>query len=123
MNQILIITRDSDRFSDLVRELSTQDKFQISWADSLQSALDALGRSTCEVVIIDEKVDALSWYEIASQIVSKNAMINLAVVSSLTPKKFHAASEGLGIMAQLTTAPSKAEARHLLDTFTKITSF
>jgi hypothetical protein len=51
----------------------------------------------------------------------KNAMINQAVVSRLTPEEFHETSEGLGIMAQLPPKPDAGQAKMLMETLKSIT--
>ena len=45
------------------------------------------------------------------------ALINLAVVSSLSGEEFHEASEGLGILAQVPPEPTAADGKMLADVF------
>jgi hypothetical protein len=51
-----------------------------------------------------------------------NAMINLAVVSSLSHEDFHEASEGLGILVQLPPSPGEEDGSKLFETITQIVS-
>ena len=114
MIQIVIVTNDTDNFSEFAKSLSVVDsKCRIRWANSVQSALDEALNMPPDLMIIDETVENLTGIDIARRIILKNAFINLAVASSLTPETFHEVSEGLGIMAQLPLIPNKSDAERL----------
>jgi two-component SAPR family response regulator len=113
--QIVIVTNDTDNFSEFAESLSVDSKCRIHWANSVQSALDEELNIPPDLMIIDETVEGLTGIDIARKIILKNAFINLAVASSLPPKIFHEVSEGLGIMAQLPLTPNKSDAQRLLE--------
>jgi hypothetical protein len=73
-------------------------------------------------MIVDEEVDGLSNLDIARHVVMTNAMVNLAVVSPLSPEDFHEASEGLGILAQLPQSPGEDDASRLLEAIRQVSS-
>lgn len=120
MKKFLIVTDKADDFSGLVRELHSQAELNIQWANSVKAALDTVAQSPPDLIIIDEKADGLSGLEISRMIIRKNAMINMAVVSSLSPEEFHETSEGLGILAQLRLRPDSGEADILLEALAKM---
>ena len=114
MNQILIVTNDTDKFSAFAKRLSADSHYQVNWANSVQAALDEGLRLSLDLMIIDETVDGLMGIDIARKAILKNAFINLAVASSLPTERFHEVSEGLGIMAQLPLIPNKSDAERLM---------
>jgi DNA-binding response OmpR family regulator len=122
MPQLLIVTNDTDKFSEIVKQLSTESKCQIHWANSVNAARIAITEAPVDLLIIDEAVDGTAGFDIARDVISVNAMINLALVSPLSPQDFHAAGEGLGIMVQLSPSPGKEDADKLLAAFKTISA-
>jgi len=120
MKTFLIVTDTKGSFSGLVKGLQARTKAEIRYADSVKAVLDTVAQSPPDLIIIDEKTDGLSGLEIAGMIIRKNAMINMALVSSLSPEEFHEASEGLGILGQLQPCPDSGEAEILLETLSKM---
>jgi len=57
----------------------------------------------------------MNGLELATRLLSINPMINCAAVSTLSPDKFHEASEGMGLMAQLPSKPGGEEAERLFN--------
>jgi DNA-binding response OmpR family regulator len=122
MPEIVIVTSDRKEFSSLVRELCANSDCRILWDDSMERAGERVSGATPDLMIVDEEVDGLSNLEIARHIVLTNALVNLAVVSSLSHEDFHEASEGLGILAQLPRSPGVDDALRLLEAIRQISS-
>jgi hypothetical protein len=64
--------------------------------------------------VTDEKLGDMTGIEFARRLLSVNPVINCASVSPLSPKDFHEASEGLGLLAQLPIRPGEEDAKDLL---------
>ncbi len=122
MPQFLIVTNETDKFSEMVKRLSTESKCQIHWANSVNAARIAVAEAPVDLLIIDEVVDGTSGFEIAREVISVNAVIDLALVSPLSPQNFHDAAEGLGIMVQLSPSPGKKDAGKLLAAFKSLSA-
>ena len=60
-------------------------------------------------------MDGKSGLDIAREVILVNAGINMAMLSDRPADEFHAASEGLSILAQLPPNPGFSEAARLLD--------
>ena len=52
--------------------------------------------------------------ELVQKLLLVNAMVNTAVVSSLSDEEFHEASEGLGILGRLPNDPGMSDAVEML---------
>jgi DNA-binding NtrC family response regulator len=120
MKNFLIVTDRDKNFSGFLAALNARTELKIRLADSVESALQALTESVPDLVITDEAVDGISGLDIARAVIQKNAMVHLAVVSSLSPEEFHEEGEGLGIMAHLPPGPGNHEAEILLETLEKM---
>lgn len=121
MKQILIITNRPDEFAALAEGIQDHGPASIAWADSEDVALAAVSGKTVDLAVIDETVGDRSGLAVARSLLMKNAMINQAVVSRLTPEAFHEASEGLGVMAQLPSKPGAGDANPLMETLHALT--
>ncbi|MGM0452815.1 MAG: hypothetical protein ACQERN_06600 [Thermodesulfobacteriota bacterium] len=115
MKQILIATQQPDRFSPLAGRVKAQSDYTIAWADTTQKLFDAVSATPPKLTIIDAHIDGKSGIALAREAIMKNAMADIAVVSSLSEEEFHEASEGLGIVAQLPPAPDETHAGRLIE--------
>lgn len=116
MKKILIVTSQKEKFSPFIDALTREAGVETILSESADAAIESVSADKPSLVVIDETVGETPGLKIARNILMKNAMVNQAVVSSLTPEEFHEASEGLGIMAQLPPTPDAASAKMLLDT-------
>jgi DNA-binding response OmpR family regulator len=115
MIQALLVTSSPGSFSQLDSTFSKNDVETI-WAESGNSALSMiLEGSSFDIIILNESLRDMGGIELAKKLISKNPMLNLALVSALSSKDFHEASEGLGILMQLPPNPQKADAEKLLE--------
>ncbi len=115
MKQILIATQQPDRLSPLSGRLDAQSHYTIAWADTAQKVFEAVSATPPKLTIIDERIDGKSGIAIAREVIMKNAMADIALVSSLSEEAFHEASEGLGIVAQLPPWPDETHAERLIE--------
>lgn len=115
MKPILIVTRESDRFSRLAQRLQSTNQFTVRWADSKDALMAEVAAGPPGLTIIDETLDDRTGIAIARDVIMKNAMANIALVSELSEAGFHEASEGLGVVAQLPASPDEGDADRLAD--------
>jgi len=118
--EIVIVTSATDRFQELVDGFESAPEVHIVWARTSVEALKLASASTPGLMIIDAQMDGKSGLDLAREVVLVNAGINMAVLSDQPAKEFHAASEGLGILAQLPTNPGPSEAKNLLGLIEKL---
>lgn len=114
MTRILLLTNHPKRFSEFADILSKESDNQIEWFESQKNFLGSIVESAPKLVVIDETVDGFSALAVAREVVMANAMVYIAVVTSLSSEEFHEASEGLGILSQLPPTPGPQEAESLM---------
>jgi len=119
MIQILLISSERDSFLDMAAALE-ENGLHTAWAESGNTALSMVVDKAFDLVITDETLEDMTGLEFAEKLISVNAMLNCAAVSSLSSEDFHEASEGMGILMQLPPEPGKDAAEKLLEHLKKI---
>lgn len=98
-------------YSDI---LSKYRHIEISRAESVSKAMELISDSRFDLVIVDEQIQETKGLEFVEMLVKSNPMLPSAVVSSLSSEDFHRASEGLGVLLQLSVWPTHDEVRKLV---------
>jgi CheY-like chemotaxis protein len=114
MLKLLLVSPDKDSLSGLASALEKDDDVDLSWAESGARALEIISDTVVDLVVTDERLGDMTGIEFARRLLLVNPMINCASVSPLSPKDFHEASEGLGLLAQLPIRPGEEDAKDLL---------
>jgi CheY-like chemotaxis protein len=113
LTRLLLVTPDQANFSELSAEIEKQGA-SVSRAASGRQALEMLTETAFDLVLTDEALGDMPGLEFISRQVAVNPMTNCAAVSSLSPKAYHEASEGLGILMQLPPKPGAADGQRLM---------
>lgn len=115
MLRVLLVTTRQKSILSFIEGLSSDSAVYLDQVASRAEALGAVRFDSPHLVIIDSygmpDKDSLS---LVRELLMVNAMINCAVVSSLSDKEFHDASEGLGVLASLPITPDEKNAAELL---------
>ena len=114
LHKILVVSPNRNALSVLDSTLKNHKDVDLVWMESGGKVLETVTHTTIDLVISDEKLGDMRGLELASKLISVNPMINCAVMSSLSHEDFHEASEGLGLMAQLSIQPSEEQTEELL---------
>jgi CheY-like chemotaxis protein len=114
MINVLMATSGNNPFSNL-DSVFAGHRIETVWAKSGGQALSMIAEHDFDLIVSDETLPDMTGLDLAKKIIQKNPMLNIALVSSLSSKDFHEASEGLGILMQLPPDPQKADAEKLLE--------
>jgi CheY-like chemotaxis protein len=120
MYRIVIVSSKPESFSVLAGALQADSRIAVEMVASGDQALALLISAAPNLVILDEKAGGPSDLEFVRSIMQRNALIDVIVVSRLSEKEFHEASEGLGILMQLPPRPGLPEAEALLARLTLV---
>lgn len=112
--KLLLVTPTRKALGNFASALKTNDEVELLWTESGGNALAIAAETFVDLVVIDTVVGDMTGLDLAEKMLSVNPMINCTVVSLLTSKEFHEASEGLGLLAQLPENPGKEHAADLL---------
>jgi hypothetical protein len=116
---ILIATPRAAALSAFADALAQGTGAELRFADSWSNALATVKTLAPAFVVLDEGLTGGGPLDLARQLVMVNAMVNVAVVSSLSDEEFHEASEGLGILAPIPAAPTAQDGEALSKVFQK----
>jgi len=122
MNRILLAGRDTVSLSAFKSALETRDA-RTQYVLAGEKALAAISVEVFDLLVADEILTDMSGLELIKTVTAKYPLLNCALVSSLPPEEFHEATEGLGILMQLSPQPGTTEAEELLAHVNKIHSF
>ena len=109
----LLVTTRADGLSEFMGGLTASGKAELLTARSRAEALDAARSRTPDLVIVDRDLPGESSLALVAELLTVNAMINTAVVSSMTDEEFHEESEGLGVLSRVPPEPGKQDGEEL----------
>ncbi len=119
MIRILLVSSNMYIINNISGLLKKHD-IQITKSELGMKALTVIKKEIFDLVIIDEVLNDMSGLELAENMVSTNPLINCAAISGLSPNKFHAASEGLGLLMQLPLFSNEIHIENLLSHLKKV---
>lgn len=114
MLKLLLVSPDRISLSDLETAFMEYHDVELLRARGGQNALDLLSNTPVDLVIGDEDLGDMSGLDFAARLLRLNPMIPCALVSDLSPVKFHEVSEGLGLVAQIPAGSGKRDAEDIL---------
>ncbi len=114
MLRIVLAAGNTDSLARLAAGLDQAGKIELLQANSAVQALALAENRDVDLVVVGEELADMKPLEFVSQLVVCRPMINTAMVSSLSPDDFHEATEGLGVLMQLSPNPSGEDAAALL---------
>jgi DNA-binding NtrC family response regulator len=110
MLNILLVGKDPVSLTDFSAELSRKEGVRVNRAISAKEAWGVLGNYRVDVVVTDTELGDGSALPFIHELTKQQPLINCAMVSSLAPKDFHEATEGLGVFMQLPVDPGAEDA-------------
>jgi predicted Fe-Mo cluster-binding NifX family protein len=119
LTQLLFVTTQKNRFTAMQAEIEDRHG-SVAWATSGRGALETVQEKPTDLIVVDEDLGDMSGLTFVERLVAVNPMINCALVSSLSEKEYHEASEGLGVLMQLPTGPVRSDAKRLMDHLNQI---
>jgi DNA-binding response OmpR family regulator len=121
MVHILLITVRKDGLKPFIEGLASEPQVRLELASAGARALEMVRTGSPQLVIVDSTSDGLDSLDVVRRIISVNAMVNTAVVSSLSDEEFHDKGEGLGILCRLPESPGGEDSKALLQKLRDLT--
>ncbi len=119
MINALLISPEKNIFLEIEKGFSSHS-ITHEWTDNADKALSMLSDKNFDLVIFEEQIPGIDPRKFIENILLKNAMINCAVISSLSHKDFHEKYEGLGVLMQFPPKPERSHVTELVDQLEKI---
>ncbi len=115
MLKVMFVSSAPEALSALTAHLTAQEDVQLSASASGAQTLEAIQEAVFHLVICDAQLPDMSGLELVEKLVHQNPLLNTALLSPLSKKDFHEATEGLGVLMQLSPRPGPEESRSLLE--------
>ena len=120
MLQVVLATARPETWPHFVEALLSDPEVRLRQVASGTETLEAVRAAPPHLVIVDAGLPDTGPLELVQRLLMVNALVNTAVVSTLTDEEFHEASEGLGILSPLPSEPRGFEAAELLHKLRKV---
>ncbi|WP_161629981.1 response regulator transcription factor [Desulfogranum mediterraneum] len=116
----LLVYKEQSNFQVFKEVLAQHPNISLEETDDPAAALQRGQEGQAEVIVVDEALSNGSGIQFIEQLVKLNPMVNTALVSGLGPGKFHEATEGLGILVQLSPVPGQKDAEYFMEKLAKV---
>ena len=123
MKKIILLSPSLDSISDFVTGLSDQPDVQVTMVSTAEEMLRLVREESPDLVVLDENVGGRNALDLVISILSINAMVNTAMITSMSPEAWHEKSEGLGMLEPVPSPPSASDAHKLLATLGTLGKF
>lgn len=110
---ILLVTPRPDELKEFISGLALKNREPVL-AENGQDALDLVGSIKPDLVVVDDNLPDCKSIALIREIVTRDAMVNTAVITSMERDDFHEKSEGLGVLQALPENPVSEDARKLI---------
>ncbi len=118
--KILLVFNKGGLGNDYVDGLAKTKNCEVLIIEDGTTALELLSKNNFDLAVAAEKLSDMTGIEFIEQLVTINPMINTAVVSDLSKKDFHEATEGLGVLMSIPLEAGAKDAEGLLEYLYKI---
>ena len=117
---ILVVSPRADLWQNLRPQFERRGA-SMHAAATLDEALNGMKNQLPVLVVLDLDLNRDELRHAVFRILSVNAMIHTAAVSTMSPETFHDAMEGLGMLTSLPTSPTPSDIDALMDALAKVT--
>ncbi len=114
MLHILLVSVRGENIRAFTKGLSSDPEVCLNLVTSGAEALNIVRAKCPDLVIVDSGYPDTDSLGLVREIISANAMANIAVVSPLSEADFHDRSEGLGVLCRLPPEPGGFDSKALL---------
>ena len=111
---VLLVGKERTQFGEFVIPLQEDNRIAVEYVTSAKDALGILSCRGAEVVIAAADLADSKGIELVQTIARTHPLVNIALMSSLSPEDFHEATEGLGLFMQISDNPGQAEGYQMI---------
>jgi len=115
MVKILLVSKRQEAIKGFIDALYAVDDVDLDVTASATDVLDQVRRQPPSLVIVDYHLEDMAPLDLAMELLKINALVNIAVVSTMNEDDFHEATEGLGLLPRIPSPPAAMDVTPLLD--------
>lgn len=113
MSNMLLVSQQTALWTPFLEKLKIDLGVDVETVHTGAEAMHFARETDPVAVIIDQHIPDVDGIDLVRQLMTINAMIHVACVSDLPKEAFHEASEGLGVLMQLSPNKDLSEASQL----------
>jgi len=106
---VLVATSRPAELAEFINALGAETGQDIDVTSSGAVTLEQVKAAVPSLVVVDEGLEDFTPLKLVVEIMMISAMTNTAVVTSMTDKEFHDASEGYGVLKALPVKPGRTD--------------
>ncbi len=114
MLHILLVCIREEAVRAITEGLSSYPGVKVEVRGSGAEALQFVRLNPPQLAIIDLELPDMEAMVLVQELLTVNAMVNTALLSPLSDKEFHEATEGLGVLARLPPLPRPGDVAEML---------
>lgn len=114
MLNILLVTARQGTFHEFAEKLSSDPEVRLDLAASGTEALDRVRGKHPHLVVIDSELPEFDPFGLVRKIIGIDALVNTALIGSISDGDFQTRSEGLGVLCRLRPEQGGKDAETLL---------
>lgn len=116
MNRInvILLSKEESSLAEVASVFAAQSGFNITWLPSAEQVWSFMQNTKIDVVVVSELLQDCTGLQFIKKLVTKNPLVNCALMSSLSQDEFHEETEGYGIFMQLPVNPNPQSANDMI---------
>ncbi len=114
MLNIIFVSTRQETANPFVEALQSDANVDLTTEHSAVTVLEHVRQQAPQMVIIDDHLDDMPPVDLAMELLKINAMVYIAMISTMDEETFHEATEGLGLLPGIPSPPSADDADVLL---------
>lgn len=117
---IIILSKEESSLADVASVFAAHNGFDITWFASAEQVWTFMQSTKIDVAVVSDLLQDCTGLQFIKKLVTKNPLVNCALISSLSHDEFHEATEGYGIFMQLPVNPTPQSANDMIEHLGKI---
>jgi DNA-binding NarL/FixJ family response regulator len=110
----------TSRYLDFEDFMTQPGKTEVIREESGTIVMKHIASVKTDLLVVDEKLKDMDGIELVRKSIMINPSVNTVVVSDLSVKNFHEASEGLGVLLQVPEHPARHHGEEVMKLLEKI---
>jgi len=115
MYSMVLVSSRTEDLVEFTEALSRKSGIVLSVVETADEMLRLVRDDSPDLVILDEELKDINPLRLVITVLSINAMVNTAMITSMDAEMWHEKSEGLGMLPPLANPPTAADADSLLE--------
>ena len=117
---IIILSKEESSLADVASVFAAHNGFDVTWFASAEQVWTFMQSTKIDVAVVSDLLHDCTGLQFIKKLVTKNPLVNCALISSLSHDEFHEATEGYGIFMQLPVNPTSQSANDMIEHLGKI---